>query len=153
MGMTAMVGLSLGGAALGAAGTLAAGDYNKEIADYNAKVAELQAADALDRGAEAEGRHRVNVRGLIGAQRAALAAQGVDVASGSALEVQLDTAGRGEVDALRIRSNAAREAWGYEVQATDSRMRGELAQMEAKSRATSTILGGAGSAYSYWSKG
>lgn len=101
-----------------------------ELSDYNAAVATLQRDDALERGAEDEQRFRSNIRLAIGGQRAALAAQNVDVKFGSALDVQVDAAVLGELDALTIRTNARREAWGYEVQAEDLRRRAEIGRRE-----------------------
>lgn len=89
--------------------------------DFNAQVAELQAQDALGRGQDEESRFRTSVRGLLGSQRAGFGGQGVDVGFGSAADVQADAAYLGELDALQIRTNAQREAWGLEVQAEDLR--------------------------------
>lgn len=101
-----------------------------ELADYNEDVADLQAEDAVERGAEAESRFRTQVRGAIGAQRAAFAGGNVDVSFGSAVDVQSDVAFLGEMDALQIRSNAAREAWGFKVQAVDYRNRAAVMRRE-----------------------
>lgn len=127
------------------------GNYEKQIYDQNAKYAEQQAADAIQVGQEAEYRHRAGVRGLVGSQRAASAAQGIDIDSGSALDIQLESVGIGELDALTIRNNAAREAWGYKVEAADLRNRGALAQYAGRNAAASyrnqswsTLLTGAG---------
>ena len=54
-----------------------------------------------------------------------MAANGVDLSSGSPLDILGDTAMYGELDALTIRSNAEREAYGYRVQ---SRRRRHLVQ-------------------------
>jgi hypothetical protein len=105
-------------------------DSQADLADYNAAVATLQAEDAIARGAEDENRFRSGVRGIIGAQRAATAAGNVDVGFGSALDVQADAAFLGELDALTIRTNAAREAWGFKVEAEDLRRRGQIARKE-----------------------
>lgn len=113
------------------------GTYEKSVYDQNAKYAEQQAADAVDIGQEAEYRHRAGVRGLVGSQRAASAAQGIEIDSGSALDVQLESVGIGELDALTIRNNAAREAWGYKVEAADLRNRGKMAQFAGKTAAAS----------------
>jgi hypothetical protein len=43
----------------------------------------------------------------------------------------------GELDALTIRNNAAREAWGYRVQATNYRQSASLTKMAAKNQASS----------------
>lgn len=105
-------------------------EANAQISDYNAQVSELQSQDAVERGFEAESRFRTQVRGAIGAQRAAFAAGNVDVSFGSAVDVQADAAFLGEMDALQLRTNAAREAWGYKVQATNYRMEGDVRRRE-----------------------
>lgn len=125
-----------------------AGEAEAQRLEYNAGVTGLQAADAVTRGAEEEQRFRSTVRGLIGSQRAGFAGQGVDVGSGSAVDVQADAAYLGELDALTIRSNAQREAWGYRVQGEDLRMAagvarrgGQAAQTAARWNTASSILG------------
>jgi hypothetical protein len=105
-----------------------AADAEGERFDYNAGVADLQAQDALDRGVDDEGRFRSSIRGLIGTQRATLAANGVVVGVGSAADVQADAAYLGERDAQQIKANAQREAWGFTVQADDLRKGGEVAR-------------------------
>lgn len=107
----------------------AAGDYSADIYGMNADIADAQAADALARGAEAEHRSREETRGAIGGQRVAFAAQGIDISTGSAADVQGDTAYLGELDALTIRNNAKREAWGFTVEATNYRAQGRLARI------------------------
>lgn len=107
-----------------------AAESQAELAEYNAAVAELQAQDAIDRGAEDEQRFRSQVRLLIGEQRAGQAASNVDVGFGSTVDVQADAAFLGELDALQLRNNAAREAWGYKVQGEDLRRRAEIARKE-----------------------
>lgn len=115
------------------------------MAEYNARVSEVQADDAIARGREEEQRHRKAVRGLIGSQRAALAASGVDVNAGNAVDIQADSAEMGELDALTIRTNAAREAWGFKVGAAVERQRGANARAEGNAQALGTIVSAAGS--------
>jgi len=122
-----------------------------QLSDYNAQVAELQAQDAVTRGAEKESRFRTQVRGLIGSQRAGFAGAGVDVGYGSAADVQADAAFLGELDALTIKNNAAREAWGYQVQAEDLRRRaviqrqgGQMAAAAGAEAAKGAYIGAAG---------
>lgn len=128
-----------------------AAESTAELADYNASVAELQAADAIQRGEEEAHRFRMGVRGMIGAQRAGIAAGNIDVGYGSAVDVQADAAYLGELDALTITTNAAREAWGYKVAAQDLRKRAEIARKEGVyleraggQAATSAYIGAAG---------
>jgi len=136
-----------------------ASESQAQLADFNASVAELQAKDAIERGAESESRFRTTIRSTIGAQRAGFAAQNVDVGFGSPVDVQADSAFLGELDAYKIRNNAAREAWGYNVQAQDLHKRAEIARKEgvyleaagrqnqsaANLAAAGSLIGGAGS--------
>lgn len=132
------------------AASQAAANSQADLADYNAAVADVQAQDAVTRGAQDEARFRSGVRGMVGTQRAGFAAGNIDVSSGSAVDVQADTAYLGELDALQIKTNAAREAWGYTVQAQDLRKRAEIARktgvfLEATGRtqATTAYVAGA----------
>lgn len=110
-----MVALTLGSAVLGAAGQIqqgqaaaAASNYNAQVADMNAKLSERRARDAIERGQLDEQRKRQEVAQIQGQQRAAMAANGVDLSFGSPLNIIVDTATMGEIDALTIRSSAAR---------------------------------------------
>lgn len=136
------------------------GNYEASLHRINAQLAEEQAADAIARGHEAEGRHRRGARQMAGAQRARLAAQGIAVDSGSALDIQAETHALSELDALTIRNNAKREAWGFRVDAWNSRVRGQLSQQAgrnearmARQRGYSTLLTGATQAYDLYRTG
>lgn len=148
MGVSAAIGLTVAGGGMQALGQYESGKANESLMKQNARIADIQADDALERGRKAEGRNRIDVRRTIGAQRAGLAASGVDIsADGSAIDLIADTARLGELDALTIRNNAAREAWGYKVQATDLRARGKIARMEGTYEAVGTLLSTGGKAY------
>lgn len=135
-------GLAIGGTALSAVGQVKAGNASKAAAEFNAKVAEAQADDAIVRGQISEARYRQGVRVLIGSQRAGFAAQGVDVGVGSPVDLVADTAFIGELDALTIRNNAAREAWGFRMNAQSFRLGGQAAVSASRFSAASTVLGG-----------
>lgn len=145
MGSNAGLFMAAAGAGYSASANMQAGKDQARLQEYNAQVADMQADDAVARGRTAEDRHRVNVRRLIGSQRAAFANSGQDPNIGNAVDVQGDTASLGELDALTIRLNAAREAWGYKVQSIDYRARGELAEAEGKSKALGNLLSTGGS--------
>lgn len=125
----------------------AQGEYEGQVFDLNAATADRLAEDAIARGEEAVDRHRTDVKRLIGSQRAALAASGVDINSGSAAAVQEDAAYLGELDAQTMLNNARREAFGYETQAANLRQQGQLARMGGRNtaaayrqQATGTLL-------------
>jgi hypothetical protein len=126
------------------------GDYEAAMLEQNAKIAERQAQDALLRGKLEEQKIGANTRQIIGAQRSIIGAQGLDLESGSALDLQLEAASMGALDAMTIRNNARREAWGYNVEAGDARNRAVLTRYAARNAAagqrnaaTSTLLTGA----------
>ena len=119
----------------------AAGRAQAAANDQNARMADEQARDALRRGAYDELRQRRQTSILQGQQRAVLAASGVEIDSGSALDVQEATGLEGEQDAAIIRYNAEREAWGYGVQATNYRNAASAARAEGKSAMTAGIIG------------
>lgn len=124
------------------------GEANAAIQRYNAQVSEMQAADAIERGREALDIHRVKTRRMIGAQRAAFAASGVDISDvdSTAQNVFADTLAMSEEDAIAIQTNAAREAWGFKTQARDYGLRGQIARAEGKDKALGTMLSTAGTA-------
>lgn len=130
------------GAGYSAMSAISAAKYGKQVADFNAAIGEAQAADAIERGTVAANRHRTGVRQLIGAQRTSMGAQGQDPndPDSSAMDIQLDSAQFGELDAITIYNDARREAWGYQVGAQDSRVRGQIAVAEGRNRAVGTIL-------------
>mgnify|MGYP001566966260 CR=1 FL=1 len=125
----------------------AAGRSQEALANYNAEIGMLRSEDALARGFETETRSRIGGRRLIGSQRAAFAASGVDISDpdSTAANVFADTAALSELDALTIRANAAREAWGYRMGAQNDQALGRIARQEGESRAVGTLLSTAGS--------
>lgn len=141
--------LSLGSAATGLAGSFAdaqsiraQGDYQNEMAKINAKYAEFSAESAIKRGDKAATDVKKQTKKLIGSQRAALAAQGIQIDSGSALDVQEDTAMIGQQEALKIKNNAWMEAFGFKVQAQQDTQQGKIAKMAANNTASATIATG-----------
>lgn len=108
---------------------------NATISDFNARMSEAKAKDALYRARETEKQFGMGIRAEIGAQRASYGAQGIDVNLGSALDVQTDTAYQGALDALTIRVNGAREAWGFQVEAANTRLESAAQQRIAKLQA------------------
>lgn len=123
------------------------GKYLDSVSKVNAGISRQAAADALERGSLEADEQRKQTQQVIGSQRAAYASGGIDVNTGTAGQVQSDTAALGELDALTIMNNAAREAYGYEVQAIDQRQQGKLAKYQGKMQAIGSILGGAEKAY------
>ena len=147
MGVAA-AGLALGlaGAVTGAYANYAASRLRARQADYNRRMGLIGAADALARGNVLEGQVRRNVSALIGAQRAAVGSSGIVADIGSAARIQSDAMVFGELDALTVRNNAAREAWGLRQQARGYGFEKALARVGASWGSVATLLGGTASA-------
>ncbi len=120
----------------------AAAGSSKSAADLNTMLAGVSAEDAIARGEADVRRIKKSARRMIGSQRAAYAAQGLDPDAGSALDAQSDTAALSEVDVLTARNNAWREAWGFRVEAVESRRRGDFAALSGSARSRASILSG-----------
>jgi hypothetical protein len=153
---TAAAGFSWLAAASTAAGILGTGmsvlggmqqsRYQAAVAKNNQRLAERQAEDALRRGDLAEDQQRQKTALILGTQRAGMAGQGTALDEGSPLDIVGDTAMVGETDALTIRSNAEREAWGYRAQAMNFGAQAALERNRAGLLGTgaSLLSGGAG---------
>lgn len=137
------------------------GQFQKQMYEINKRLASFKAEDALLRGSEAVTEHKRGVKQFVGRQRAALAAQGISVDAGSALQIQENTASMGALDALKIKNNAVREAWGYKTEAISFGGQGTMAQLASANRGGASlatgITGGLGSlaegAYYYYGGG
>src|SRR5690606_7603495 len=117
-----------------------AGRYQAEVAEVNAKQADYRAEQAARIGAIREDQHRAQVRRLAGSQRATLAANGIDLGSGTAADMVNETYTLGEADALTIRFNAMNEAWGVREHARDLRQQGQFAKYRGKAQSRNTYL-------------
>lgn len=155
-------GLQVAGVVSGAYGSYqkskadkAAYEHQAAVARNNEQYAEMQARDAIARGQSAEAAHRLKVAQLKGSQRASLAARGVALDEGSPLAILQDTDYFGDLDALTIRDNANKEAWGARVQGTNYRDNAAMltARADAESpfgSAFGTLLTGAGTVSDSW---
>ncbi len=129
--------------------------YQAAVARNNQTTANTLAVDAETRGKAEEDRQRRKTALIMGTQQAALAAQGTDL-EGSPTDILGDTAAVGELDALTIRSNAAREAWGYRVKGVEYGNEVALANARVGSSGLSalgvgaSLIGGAGAVADKW---
>ncbi len=137
-------------------------EYNAKVAEYNASVAELQSKDAISRGQIDESTVRAGTSAAVGQARASYGAQGLNLDVGSPSDVVKSVASGGALDAMTVRLNAARAAWGFGVQAEsdksqatairnkgivdawNAKTQGNVARSSNRNAAVATILGGAG---------
>lgn len=120
----------------------------RRTANANAQLAEHQAADAVARGQSAEFNQRLKTAQMKGQQVASLAGRGVALDNGSPLDVLTSTDVMGEADALQIRDNAAKEAWGYNAQAANYKAQASAANPWAAG--VTSLLGSAGAVAGKW---
>lgn len=138
----ATAGMALINANQQAAGLKAQAGFSSAMDEINAGMSDRAADDAVSRGETAASRARLKGKMVIGSQRAALAASGVDVNTGSAADVQADTAAMSALDAQTIKNNAAREALGYKTQALNFRTRAQMTRLGGDNAAGNTMLTG-----------
>lgn len=145
-------GIALLGAAVGGYSAYQSGQATKDVNEYNAEMQKRAADDALQRGAIEAADKRQQTRQLIARQHAAQAASGFDTSQGTALDIMTETAGMGELDALKILNNAQRQASGLKASADLETFKGDAAANAGKLNAAGSILTGASTA-AYYGKG
>lgn len=139
------------GAATTAAGTLAAGSstaaadaYQAQVANNNAQLATQQGKLDIQSGEIAAVDSGLKTKAAVGSEKASQGASGIDVNSGSAADVRAGTASMGMLDALTIRSNAAKKSYSDEVTAQSDTSQGVLDTYAGESAKTGSEIGAAG---------
>lgn len=110
--------------------------------ERNAALMDFKAKEATRMGEKEAQQRALQTKKLMGRQRAVAAAQGIDVDSGSALDISQETAGMGALDIATIRNNAWKQAWGYQVQAADARATARFTKIQGKYAARQTLITG-----------
>jgi hypothetical protein len=155
MVMFAGMGMQAAGAYSNSRNAKAAYGAQAQVQRNNALIAGWQADDALARGNQSALRVRMQARGVKGKQRAAMAANGVDTTTGSALDVLTDTDYFAEVDVATVKDNAAKEAWALRNQAAGasadaSLLAGRAAAESPLAAGATSLLTSAGQVASRW---
>jgi hypothetical protein len=126
----------------------AQGNYESYLAEVNSKLLGQQFQETIKKGNEESSAYSKKVKGLVGSQRTALAAQGIDIGSGSAADIQKETREMGAEDAMRIKNNAYQEAFGYKVQSINTAAQGRFTSSTAGFNSRQSLLAGGLSAAS-----
>lgn len=142
---------SVASAGIGAFGAIRQGQAASEAASYqstiaanNAKIAQQNASFQGAEGDANAAAKELQTRGKVGAITAAQGANGLDVNSGSAVAVRQSAAELGQLDAMTIRSNAARAAYGYQTSAASDTAQSALDKSTAANSKTAGYISGAG---------
>lgn len=117
-------------------------DYQAKVAKKNADIAQQNADQERQAGIEEARWQRIKTLQSIGSQQVAMAGNGIDIASGTALDTIEDTAQMGELDALMIQYNSERAAQNYEQQANNFNNQANLDVIAGKNAATAGIING-----------
>lgn len=137
------------GTAMSAAGQIEAGQatanadaYKAQVAANNAAIARQNATLDIQSGEIAAVNSGLKTRAKVGQEKAAQGASGIDVNTGSAAMVRAGTEELGMMDALTIRSNAAKKAWTDQVEATSDTAQSQLDTMAGEQAETAGTIGG-----------
>lgn len=139
--------------------------YQAQVARNNATSAKNNATYAMQVGEVDATTEGLKGRSRLGAIKAAQAANGLDVNTGSAVDVRAGEAAAARQDVLTTRSNAALKAYGYRTDAANFEAQaglhdrealyatkaGEINKKAADTNAKATLLGGASGLAFKWS--
>lgn len=141
----------LAGAGISAAGQVEQGQATATAANYNAQVAANNATIANQNAtyATAAGQTQAAAKSLQGAAvggriKAAQAASGVDVNTGSAVNVQASQRETSKLDTETVLNNAELQAYGYRANATNFQATSGLETEEAEQAPIGADIGAAG---------
>lgn len=165
MSAVGMGGTALGGLISGS-GAMASGQAQQQMNDYQASVAQMNAKIAKQNAdyASNQGEIQAQDSGLQSAQqegqiKVSQASSGLDVNSGSAKQVQESQAKVTSMNLDQIRSNAAKTAYNFDVQSAGFEDQAQLYKMAGQNaadagaiNAVSSVIGGASSVATQWSK-
>lgn len=157
-----ILGLQAAGAVSGAIGGFYSAKMTKnqlafeaQMARINARIAELGARSEFERGQKEIASLTLQAGQLKSRQRAAMAANGIDLGEGSAAEIQASTEIMKEIDKNTLEANAVRSAWGYRTEAANLQSaammkEGGAAGINPLMSGASSLLTGAGQVADSW---
>lgn len=150
-------GVSAYGASQSAKAKAQMANYQAGIAQMNAKIAQQNADYAKEVGETRAQQVGMQTRYQVGQARVARGASGLDVNTGSNPRVIESVEEIGQHNEAITRADAAKRAYGYEVEAANATAQGTVYQMQAqneeeagKINVASTLLGTAGSVSDKW---
>jgi hypothetical protein len=117
--------------------------------DANAAIADRQAQSEAQAGAYNEEMVRMKGAAVEGQQVAAIGASGLQQ-GGTEAKVVASTRMINEMDALTVRNNALRRAWGFEVQGASDRVQAGMERSAGFFGGVGTVIGGGAQAYSQY---
>jgi len=105
--------------------------YREQIAGLNNRLSSIYSEQALLQGYEDIAKVNKAKTEVMGAQRVALAGQGIDIQSGSAAELLAETEKNAAMDLITVKNNAWLKSYGIKLDA-------EMASLEGRMMAQGT---------------
>lgn len=121
-------------------------DFEKKQAEANSQILDIKARNAVANGEKDASLLKKKAAAVKGDQRAALAASGVVVDFGSGQQAQDENDLFSSIDAEKIKNNAMLEAWGYEVEKSNTLFKAKMSGIAAQGKQANTLLTGGVSA-------
>ena len=118
------------------------GELTRQIAEMNAQYAELDAWEAEIFGATEAARYQTEVEKTISDQRTILAAQDVNITSGTAAELVEETKLTGFLNSLDIEAQGRAKAMGLRREAANFRIGGAQSAAQAELNAGASLRSG-----------
>lgn len=144
------IGATVASGVVGAVGQIQQGNIAAQVGRNNQIAADYAAQDALRRGEETAQKARRDADATKSAQRAMMAANGLDLNSGTPLDLQEQTDFFGQLDQNTARRNAANEASNDRYSGAMARFKGDSAQGQGVTSAFGTVLGTGAQVASKW---
>ena len=118
-------------------------EYSKMTREHQARLADLGASDIMKMGETEASRLESETSSLLGAQKTAQAAKGLDIGVGSPADFRAQTEMTGAMDAQTIRDNAWKQAFGFKTQASNLNLQGRWDRETGRLRERESYIGGA----------
>lgn len=158
---------TVGGSLINAYGAMQQGAAQSQMYQYRSGIAQLNKQIALQNkdyslatGETEAMRYGMAARARLGAIRSGSGASNIDVGSGSKADVQTSQQTVAGIDMSQIRTNAARRAYGFEVEATTDEAQSQLytkaasyAAAAGRIKALGSLISGTASVSDKWLQG
>tara|TARA_R100001463_G_scaffold25889_1_gene61022 strand:+ start:85 stop:573 length:489 start_codon:yes stop_codon:yes gene_type:complete len=137
----ATVATTLGAAAVQSSAQKASANFNQQVAERNASVQEQQADQNRLQSELAIADFKDQFRGFQSQIEAQQYKSGVEVGTGTALEILIENAEEADKEIANRRFNAATNKRALEDSAVMSRLQGQLGQMQGRQARIGTFFG------------
>lgn len=136
---------SAGGMLMSGAAAQNASNYQAQVARNNAQIAQQNADYAIAAGQAKAATQSLKGAAIGGRIKTTQAASGIDVNSGSAVDVQESQREQEKLDTETTLHNATLQAYGFRTQATNFEAQAKLDELSGKSAKLGSEIGATGS--------